>query len=345
MGSMQRLISAIPPLSFLESQNFITLFTIYRTEITMDNHDGESVQDLAKDYPGPPAYDESEPTPPSQQSQAPPYYENQASKNHATTSSPYRQFPPVMNAYYEWHSMKTFNLCGATKEDRLYVVEMHTGYSAKGPLGLKAGMILHNGLSTKDPILAVAGDESQFAARVYAFNANSVIMLPPLEDRASHRAMTTEMMRPSATSDNGVAFIFSVEVGEKLRRKRFEWRKFKKGDGGDEASPGGFKLLRLPSSSKKTDTNTGGSSSSKGDDSSSPTGDDGEVVAVLTLTRSWAKIKHPFSLELTGSALSGALGERWTLVVVITAIRLCMLNSNGRAAKTSISVGEKFRAK
>lgn len=91
--------------------------------------------------------------------------------------------------------------------------------------------------------------------------------------------------------------------------------------------------------------NTGGSSCSKGDDDSSLTGDDGEVIAVLTLTRSWAKIKHPFSLELTGSALSGALGERWTLMVVITVIRLCMLNSHDRASKTSISVGEKLRAK
>lgn len=309
----------------------------------MDNHDEESVQDLAKDYPGPPDYNESAPITPSQQSQAPPDYENQASTSHTATSSPYRQFPPVMNAYYQWPSIKTFNLCGATKEDRLCVVEMHTGYSGTSPLGLKAGLLLHNGMSTKDPILAVAGDESQFAARVYAFNANSAIMLPPLEARASHRAMTTEIMRPSATSDNGVTFVFSIEVGEKLQRERFEWRKFKKGDG-DEASPGGFKLLRLSSSFKKTDTSTGGSSS-KGDCSSSPTGNDCEVVALMTLTRSWAKMKHPFSLELTGSALSGALGERWTLMVVITAVRLWSLNVQGRATKTGIAVGEKLQAK
>lgn len=144
-------------------------------------------------------------------------------------------------------------------------------------------------------------DESQFAARVYAFNANSIIMLPPLEARASHRAMTTETMRPSATSDNDVTFVFSIEVGEKLQRERFEWRKFKKGHG-DEASPGGFKLLRLLSSSKKTYPSTSGSSR-KGDYSSSPTENDCEVVAAITLTRSWAKIKHPFSLELTGSAV------------------------------------------
>ncbi|OBT40529.1 hypothetical protein VE00_08985 [Pseudogymnoascus sp. WSF 3629] len=309
----------------------------------MDNHDEESVQDLAKDYPGPPAYHESTPSTPSQQSQAPPFYDNQASTSHTTTSSPYRQFPPVMNAYYQWPSTKTYNLCGATKEDRLCVVEIHAGLSGSSPLGFKAGVLLHNGMSTKDPILAAAGDESLFAGRIYAFNSNSVIMLPPLETRASHRAMITEIMRPSTTSDNGVTFVFSIEVGEKLQRERFEWRKFKKGNG-DEANPGGFTLLRLSSSSKNTDPTTSGSSS-RGDCSSSPTGNDCEAVALLTLTRSWAQIKHPFSLELTGSGLSGALGDRWVLMVVITALRLWFLNANGRATKTGIAVGEKLWAK
>jgi hypothetical protein len=215
--------------------------------------------------------------------------------------------------------------------------------SGSSPLGFKAGVLLHNGMSTKDPILAAAGDESLFAGRIYAFNSNSVIMLPPLETRASHRAMITEIMRPSTTSDNGVTFVFSIEVGEKLQRERFEWRKFKKGNG-DEANPGGFTLLRLSSSSKNTDPTTSGSSS-RGDCSSSPTGNDCEAVALLTLTRSWAQIKHPFSLELTGSGLSGALGDRWVLMVVITALRLWFLNANGRATKTGIAVGEKLWAK
>lgn len=310
----------------------------------MDNRNEESVQDLTKDGPGPPAYNESPPVTSSQQSQAPPSYENQPSTSHTATSSPYRQFPPVMNAYYQWQSIKTFNLCGTTKEDPLCVVEMHTGFSGTPPLGLKPGLLLHNGMSTKDPILAVAGDESQFAARVYAFNANSIIMLPPLDSRASHQAMTTEVMRPSATSNNGVAFAFSIEVGEKLKRERFEWRKIKKGDD-HEGSPGGFKLLRLSAGSKKSDPSADGSSSSRIDSSSSLTGDECEIVALMTLTRSWAKIKHPFSLELTGSALSGALGERWALMVVITALRLWALNGNGRATKNVIATGEKLRAK
>jgi hypothetical protein len=125
-----------------------------------DQGNSSAQDDLAKDCLGPPAYTKDAPDTPSQQSQAP---ENKALTSLAAMSSPYRQFPSVMNAHFQWMAIKTFNLCGATQHDRLYVVEMHTGYSGKGPLGLKAGIMLHNGLSTKDPILAVAGDESQFA--------------------------------------------------------------------------------------------------------------------------------------------------------------------------------------
>lgn len=84
---------------------------------------------------------------------------------------------------------------------------MHTRLSGSLLLGLKAGVLLHNIMSTKDPILAVAGDESHFAGWIYAFNPNSVIMLPPLEARASHWAMTTEIMRLGTTSDNGLVVI------------------------------------------------------------------------------------------------------------------------------------------
>ncbi|OBT81403.1 hypothetical protein VE02_10253 [Pseudogymnoascus sp. 03VT05] len=226
-----------------------------------------------------------------------------------------------MNAYYKWPSTKTYNFCGATKEDLLYVAEIYTGLGGLSPLGFKAGVLLHNGMSTKDQILGVAGDKSLFAGRI-------VIMLPPLETLASHRAMTTEIMRPSTTSNNGVTFVFSVEVGEKLQRERFEWRKFKKRNG-DEANPGGFTLLRLSSNFEKTDPATSGRN-------------DCEAVTVLTLTRSWAQIKHPFSLEVTGSGLSGALGDRWVLMVVIAALRLWFLKANGRATKTGIAVGEKL---
>lgn len=51
------------------------------------------------------------------------------------------------------------NLCGGSNaKDRLCLIEMQTGYSGKGPLGMRTGFLLRNGMSTKDPILAAAGD-------------------------------------------------------------------------------------------------------------------------------------------------------------------------------------------
>jgi hypothetical protein len=37
-------------------------------------------------------------------------------------TSPRHPFPAVMEAYSEWGQFKTLNLCGATRQDRLYLV-------------------------------------------------------------------------------------------------------------------------------------------------------------------------------------------------------------------------------
>ncbi|EQB58799.1 hypothetical protein CGLO_00913 [Colletotrichum gloeosporioides Cg-14] len=94
--------------------------------------------------------------------------------------------------------------------------------SAENPLGSRPGILLRNGTDSKDPIIAAAGDESQFAARACALNSTKDIFLPPSESRASVLDMDTETMRPSVSSEQ-VAFLFSIEAGEKQQRKRFEW--------------------------------------------------------------------------------------------------------------------------
>ncbi|KAF3810569.1 hypothetical protein GCG54_00013810 [Colletotrichum gloeosporioides] len=98
----------------------------------------------------------------------------------------------------------------------------YTQASAENPLGSRPGILLRNGTDSKDPIIAAAGDESQFAARACALNSTTDIFLPPSEPRASVLDMDTETMRPSVSSEQ-VAFLFSIEAGEKQQRKRFEW--------------------------------------------------------------------------------------------------------------------------
>ena len=191
------------------------LLTLFKTLVVSDNrelnmHDQTKlgVQEAGKD--GLPAYTTDPSVTSSWESQAPLDYESQKSESMsmAATSSPYHPFPAVMNAYAQWGQLKSFNICGESERDRLYAFEVHTGYSGKKPLGTRPGMLLHNGTSSKDPILATAGDESQLGARVYAFNLESIILMPPLRlvVHADDHLITERM--GARTSGDHVAFSF-----------------------------------------------------------------------------------------------------------------------------------------
>ncbi|KMP08244.1 hypothetical protein CIRG_07925 [Coccidioides immitis RMSCC 2394] len=272
--------------------------------------------------------------------------ENQATivrgKEHESMSmiakpSRYPQFPPLMNAYGHWNlmSMKTFSLCGSSKDECLFAIEMHTGYGCKGPLGPRPGLNLHNGTSRKDPIIAAAGDGSQWAARIYSFNVNSVILLPPL--RPDAKTLATELMHGTITGDGRVTFHFSIEVssGKKMRREKFEWRRMKEGD--DDTKRSGFKLVRLFS-------NTREASSSNDNSNIGEEHPPSETFAVLEWIKGWSGFKQAFSLQL-GNGQSDALGERWTLMVVMTALRIWYLRVCGKANKAVVGIGEKIRSK
>jgi hypothetical protein len=63
--------------------------------------------------------------------------------------------------------------------------------------------------------------------------------------------------------------------------------------------------------------------------------DGGEVLALLAWRRLFPKFKHAFTLELLGRGKTGELGERWGLMVVITALRVWALRLNGKT-KTGV---------
>ncbi|KAF4879358.1 hypothetical protein CGCSCA1_v001552 [Colletotrichum siamense] len=107
--------------------------------------------------------------------------------------------------------IKTFYLCGASRDNRLFIVEINTGFSRKPPLGSRPGILLRNGTDSKHPIIAAAGDESEFAARAFAFNSTTNIFLSPLEPRANLHDLDTETMRASVSGEQA-AFLFSIEL-------------------------------------------------------------------------------------------------------------------------------------
>ncbi|KAJ5778833.1 hypothetical protein N7457_006553 [Penicillium paradoxum] len=265
-----------------------------------------------------------------QESDAPPAYE-EASVN---VSSRYGSLPSTMSVHGQWTKWKSMNLCGANAKERLCLIEMQTGYSGKPPLGMRTGFILRNGMSSKDLILAAAGDESR---GLHAFNPDGIIFLPPLDSDSKSDRLDTELMRAELGTNNHIAFHFSIEVGEKKQREVFAWRKVKKGD--DQAKRNGFKLVRLLSTQQISQSSD--SSVQKPSSPSSPSAvEDGETVAFVEWVMAWPRMTHAFTLEL-GDGQSSVLGARWTLMVIVTAIRLYTLHVKGRTSKFVVDIGKK----
>ncbi|KAI0430339.1 hypothetical protein F5Y09DRAFT_341757 [Xylaria sp. FL1042] len=253
----------------------------------------------------------------------------------STMSLAYCPFPPVMKVYYQWNlaGLYKFHVCGTNQEDRLFAVKVHTGYLMKEPLREKQGLFIYNGPTTDHPLLAAVGDDSVIL-RTFPINNNSRIFLPGMKSSA----LTKEMMRGYITPDKHVGFRFSIEVGTglKLHRQEFVWKNINKSERDDGAEHGGFKLFFLSSDHEQNTAN--GESSKQGASTSSATVSEDEALAIFEWRQFLKSPKHPFDLKLVGAGLSGKLGERWVLMVLITALRLWELHARGKSQKGSVAV-------
>ena len=147
----------------------------------------------------------------------------------------------------------------------------------------KPSTILHNGRSNKDPPLATA-DHSMFGS-------TCTVELPPLPTDTTG-AVSEERATTSGWYHKKMNF--SIEVESMGQREAFEWRHSR----GSEvaalgASHSGWKLVRLST---------------------------GEVVAAWA-DASMSITKH-MQFHFLGSGASVALGERWAVMSVITALRM-----------------------
>ncbi|KAI1207112.1 uncharacterized protein F4807DRAFT_435623 [Annulohypoxylon truncatum] len=239
----------------------------------------------------------------------------------------YRPLPSILDAHYQWRISTIFHL-GSITDKRLFAVAVHTGLSGKGPG--RPGVILHNGPTDKDPMLAAAGDENGNISSL-----NSIITLARPSGGASNENYT-EIMH-AATSSGTATFRFSTETGHKqgVRREDFEWRK-SKGDQDknlvDSPWKCGFKLLRLSNRSGK-DANLG-DGASQGSTSGGP-----EVVAIFAWNSNWS-VMNPFRIEFRESGQTGELGEKFAVIAIITGLRLWTLKHQGRTSENTIASRE-----
>ncbi|KAK3906134.1 hypothetical protein C8A05DRAFT_12111 [Staphylotrichum tortipilum] len=257
----------------------------------------------------------------------------------------YCPFPPVMNLYVNYSflfsTLKSYKLCGATENDFIYLVEYHLGYTPRGPLNFGRGLYLRNGTSFTDPILTATGEEFPIPLLVSLFDPDTIVKLPPLDMDKSPRDMVNEVLRAGTSKGQGVTFKFTVEVGVKrIFRESFEWRKCSaavggKSEGGSHTTKSWYTLHRFVPSHRPPPTSA---SATKEADN------DCETLAVLTFNRVLS-FTHQFTLELKGAGLTGELGDRWTLMVVTSALGLLYLRSSGKTGKATVGAAQAIHGK
>jgi hypothetical protein len=258
-----------------------------------------------EDVAPPPAYSETFTSQPPQ-SQA----ENSYPSDIKPISHIANQFPPSFNAYYQWKFTKTFHL-GQSKDNPLYAVRAHTGWSGT------PGIVLHSGPSDKDPPLAAAGNESKWST-------HSTVILPPLP--GSNGDSSSEFMRTNVGWKT-VTYPFTIEVGDgmHIRRENFEWRQSRGGEIKElDKYSRGWKLVRLGQ-------HADGAGGERSDRSLGATSDGKEIVAVWTWHTGWSMTKA-LKFQFMGSGLTGEMGERWAVMAGVAASNTASGAAAGAAA-------------
>ncbi|KAM7208056.1 hypothetical protein V8F20_001602 [Naviculisporaceae sp. PSN 640] len=260
----------------------------------------------------------------------------------------YRPFPPSMNLYMD-ASKNCMKLCGPTKNDVIYFVEYHLAKTlgGRGSRSLINGLLLLDGPPNKhntnsaivagtgdDPdsqIITTDGSSKKVPHSLSEICRRSVIVMPPLKPNKGncHQEMVEKIMYASTTPSSlthfqyfgSLCFRFFVEIGvhEPRPRAEFEWDS-------DAASEklkekrAHFVLLRVPGPTVSPPSAAAALSK------------DPQVLAELMFSSAWSR-DHLMTLNLKGAALTGKLGDRWTLMVVMTALRINYLRREGRTNK------------
>ncbi|KAI0426750.1 hypothetical protein F5Y09DRAFT_51600 [Xylaria sp. FL1042] len=234
---------------------------------------------------------------------APSYDAGGSSSGTGSISGVTRKFPPTLNAYLKGGFTKTFHL-GESKDSPRFAARMHSGFT-KNP-----ELVLYDGPSDKDAVLATATHESMF-------KSGSIITVPAHEGVAHNSdSQQVTMTSPKLLKQKTYTFTADVGVGKETRREQFEWRTSYGSEVRElDGYKWGWKLVRL---SSPAGDGSGGERSTR---ASGSTSDGLEVVAAWAHNNSMSMTKA-FKFQLMGGALTGMLGDRGTALALISALRI-----------------------
>lgn len=230
------------------------------------------------------------------------------------------QFPPTINLYRESFPgvLQRRHHLGEHQATPLYAVAVSAGFA-----GLRASLVLHNGPTE---------NHAPLAAVTYEHWGNRMrVDLPPLPPPPGGRgagappprAAPVELQTPGVMTPSFGYFRFRIEVPRPAGgaagvetawvKEAYEWRRSNSlAIGGLGGASQGWKLVRLADELPPGGLSVAGTGP--------PSGDGHEVVAVCTaavmsMTKLW---KFCF----LGTGVSGALGERWAVMAVVTGLIL-----------------------
>ncbi|KAK4142487.1 uncharacterized protein C8A04DRAFT_13193 [Dichotomopilus funicola] len=257
----------------------------------------------------------------------------------------YRPFPSLITLHSNLtngllQALTTHKLCGADPNNMLYLVEVHFGYTPRGPLHFGRGFYLRNGTRFQDPILAAVGEVFRLPLLVSLFDPRTSVLLPPADWEKNPGNKVDEILQATVRKDEGVVFSFEIETGEKkVGREEFEWRKLR--EKGEATTEKGSQYRLYWAGSHSASLLSSQPSSSTQPPALDIENEDEEVLAELRFN-SLFSFTHLFTLELKGAGKTGELGDRWALMVVMTALGIHWLRQNGKTHRSTVKVAEKF---
>ncbi|KAI5927937.1 hypothetical protein F4810DRAFT_705835 [Camillea tinctor] len=226
------------------------------------------------------------------------------------------RFPPEFSMYKasSWGSQRHYYLAAHQASAPLYAVSLHSGWSGQ------PSVVLHAGPEEACPALATVDEAS--------FSRSSTVTLLPGAGGVGEVGGGQFRFDPAPGSTLGHAMQFSVPVEQRL--ESFEWRHSRApevlGLGGRSS---GWKLVRLA-----TDAPAGTGEMGFVGGGATSRSDGREVVAVWA----WPAASRSKALKFRflGSGAGGALGDRWQVAAVATALRIW---DRERKARNSAAAG------
>ncbi|KAH7127622.1 hypothetical protein EDB81DRAFT_809660 [Dactylonectria macrodidyma] len=197
-------------------------------------------------------------------------------------------------------------------------------FSLSSPDGWYSEVLLHDGPTTDDPMLAAITKEGKWGQ-------DFAIILPPLQSAGI--GGSKEILRYNATLKKET-FWFGMMVGEGNNRhiEKFEWRHSHGSEvKGVGQSRYGWKLVRLGSG------NAGEGSQDAADRGDGFTSDGKEIVAVWADVKAFKSMTGIGEFQFLGSGATGELGLIWSLTAVMSYVCI-YVHTMRQAAASSAAV-------